>query len=178
MDVSSIRGGTRMTSQTKDRIMVLLQEVGQERRSVGAFLNPSNPCAIYFHYAYHVLEDIGGDFEKKQCMDSMYAVASQYRAAKWSGGPPPGCPRTAFQGLPMYPGTSAVPNPPHTIFPHLLIPKQNLLLPPSFLCVGSPKQTVCFTLHRMRMWIMANFLQTLKKNMLRDTRERNNKDNF
>lgn len=112
MDVSSIRGGTRMTSQTKDRIMVLLQEVGQERRSVGAFLNPSNPCAIYFHYAYHVLEDIGGDFEKKQCMDSMYAVASQYRAAKWSGGPPPGCPRTAFQGLPMYPGTSAVPNPP------------------------------------------------------------------
>lgn len=52
---------------------------------------------------YHVGRDL-----EKQCMDSMYAVAMQYCAAKLSGALPPSC-TTTFQCPFMYPGTSAVP---------------------------------------------------------------------
>ncbi|XP_073470719.1 uncharacterized protein [Aquarana catesbeiana] len=103
------RGG--YNPDADDRVLALLQEVRQERRSMDAFLDTNNPRACFCHSLYHILEDIGGD-QEKLCMDRMYAIAMQYRHAKFSGGPPPFDPYNVSYDPPMAPGTSAVLAPP------------------------------------------------------------------
>ncbi|XP_073454046.1 uncharacterized protein [Aquarana catesbeiana] len=99
------RGG--YNPEADDRVLALLQEVRQERRSMDAFLDPNNPRAYFCRSLYHILEDIGGD-QEKLCMDRMYGIAMQYRHAKLSGGPPPCDPYNVSHDPPMAPGTSAV----------------------------------------------------------------------
>ncbi|PIO16246.1 hypothetical protein AB205_0216400 [Aquarana catesbeiana] len=110
------RGGFNM--EADDRVLALLQEVRQERRSMDAFLDTSNPRACFCRNLYHILEDIGGD-QEKHCMDRIYGIAMQYRQAKLSGGPPPCDPYNASHDPPMAPGTSAVLAPPLNISPFL-----------------------------------------------------------
>ncbi|PIO12605.1 hypothetical protein AB205_0201670 [Aquarana catesbeiana] len=111
-----VRGRGRQTRggfnpEADDRVLALLQEVRQERRSMDAFLDTNNPRACFCRSLYHILEDIGGD-QEKLCMDHMYAIAMQYRHAKLSGGPPPCDPYNVSHDPPMAPGTSAVLAPP------------------------------------------------------------------
>ncbi|PIO10074.1 hypothetical protein AB205_0213080 [Aquarana catesbeiana] len=61
-----MRGGFNMGED--DRLLALLQEVRQERRSMDAFLDTSNPRTCFCRSLYHILEDIGGD-QEKHCMD-------------------------------------------------------------------------------------------------------------
>ncbi|XP_073459976.1 uncharacterized protein [Aquarana catesbeiana] len=65
------RGG--YNPEADDRVLALLQEVRQERRSMDAFLDPNNPRACFCRSLYHILEDIGGD-QEKLCMDRMPSV--------------------------------------------------------------------------------------------------------
>ncbi|PIO27464.1 hypothetical protein AB205_0186910 [Aquarana catesbeiana] len=67
----------RFNLEADDRVLALLQEVRQERRSMDAFLDTSNPHACFCRSLYHILEDIGGD-QEKHCMDRMYGIAMQY----------------------------------------------------------------------------------------------------
>ncbi|PIO33079.1 hypothetical protein AB205_0106040, partial [Aquarana catesbeiana] len=55
------RGG--FNPEADDRVLALLQEVRQERRSMDAFLDTNNPRACFCRSLYHILEDIGGDQE-------------------------------------------------------------------------------------------------------------------
>ncbi|PIO30133.1 hypothetical protein AB205_0033490 [Aquarana catesbeiana] len=71
--------------EADDRVLALLQGVRQERRSMEAFLDTSNPRACFCLSLYHILEDIGGD-QEKHCMDRIYGIAMQYRQAKLSVG--------------------------------------------------------------------------------------------
>ncbi|PIO23001.1 hypothetical protein AB205_0142580, partial [Aquarana catesbeiana] len=52
------RGG--FNPEADDRVLALLQEVRQERRSMDAFLDTNNPRACFCRSLYHILEDIGG----------------------------------------------------------------------------------------------------------------------
>ncbi|PIO10240.1 hypothetical protein AB205_0129110, partial [Aquarana catesbeiana] len=109
------RGGFNM--EADDRVLALLQEVWQERRSMDAFLDTSNPRACFCRSLYHILEDKGD--QEKHCMDRIYGIAMQYRQATLSGGPPPCYPYNASHDPPMAPGTSAVLAPPLNISPLL-----------------------------------------------------------
>lgn len=135
-----VRGRGRQTRggfnpEADDRVLALLQEVRQERRSMDAFLDTNNPRACFCRSLYHILEDIGGD-QEKLCMDRMYGIAMQYRHAKLSGGPPPCDPYNVSHDPPMAPGTSAVLAPPS----HYQPPPQRQ--PPPI-----PSQTSFYTPH-------------------------------
>ena len=71
-----------------DQLATLLQQVREERRSLDVFLDHSNPRTIFCRSLYPILEDIGGD-QEKICMNLLYSLAVQFRAAKISGGPTP-----------------------------------------------------------------------------------------
>lgn len=115
------RGG-KLRMQSKHDILALLQEVRQRRQSLDSLLDQKNSRSSYLRNLYHILKDIGGDLEK-QCMDSIYAVAMMYCAAKQSGRP--AIPSIVFPGQPMSTGTSGVthtkpynhPSPPHHLLP-------------------------------------------------------------
>ncbi|PIO33925.1 hypothetical protein AB205_0144410 [Aquarana catesbeiana] len=127
------RGGFNM--EADDRVLALLQEVRQERHSMDAFLETSNPRACFCRSLNHILEDIGGD-QEKHCMDRIYGIAMQYRQAKLSGGPPPCDPYNASHDPPMAPGTSAVLAPPSQYQP-----------PPQGQPPPIPSQTSFYTPH-------------------------------
>ncbi|PIO10102.1 hypothetical protein AB205_0062270 [Aquarana catesbeiana] len=111
------RGG--YNPEADDRVLALLQEVRQERRSMDVFLDTNNPRACFCRSLYHILEDIGGD-QEKLCMDRMYAIAMQYRHAKLSGGPPPCDPYNVSHDPPNGPwDLSSASTPPLTISPLL-----------------------------------------------------------
>ncbi|XP_077346355.1 uncharacterized protein LOC143989987 [Lithobates pipiens] len=128
------RGGFNM--EADDRVLALLQEVLQERRSMDVFLDVSNPRACFCRSLYHILEDIGGD-QEKNCMDRIYGIAAQFRQAKLSGGPPPCNPYNVSRNPPpMAPGTSAVLAPPSQYQP-----------PPQRQPPPIPSQTSFYTPH-------------------------------
>ncbi|XP_040197459.1 uncharacterized protein LOC120930315 [Rana temporaria] len=108
--------GRQPRGGSDDPLLSLLQQVREERRSVDAFLDPSNPRSTFCRSLYPILDDIGGD-QEKTCMSFIYTVANEFREAKLSGGPTPKFKLINLNAPPTAPATSAVQQSPYYPIP-------------------------------------------------------------